>query len=50
MHMASTGTPGNWNFGFVSVKLVGKIDNLDRQAFALSTGFADERFKAGFCS
>jgi len=40
--------PGNWNFGLSGE--VGRIDNLDREAFALSTGFADERFKAGFAA
>ena len=40
--------PGNWNFGFSGE--VGQIDNLDREAIALSTGFADERFKAGFAA
>jgi len=40
--------PGNWNFGFSGE--VGRIDNLDREAIALSTGFGDERFKAGFAA
>jgi len=40
--------PGNWNLGFSGE--VGKIDNLDREAIALSTGFANERFKAGFAA
>lgn len=40
--------PGNWNLGFSGE--VGRIDNLDREAIALSTGFANERFKAGFAA
>ena len=40
--------PGNWNFGFSGE--VGQIDNLDREAIALSTGFGNERFKAGFAA
>ncbi len=41
-------SPGNWNLGFSGE--VGRIDNLDREAIALSAGFADERFKAGFAA
>ena len=40
--------PGKWNLGFSGE--VGRIDNLDREAIALSTGFANERFKAGFAA
>ena len=40
--------PGNFNLGFSGE--VGRIDNLDREAVALSTGFANERFKAGFAA
>jgi len=40
--------PGNWNLGLSGE--VGRIDNLDREAFALSTGFANDRFKAGFAA
>jgi len=38
--------PGNWNFG-VSGE-VGRVDNLDREAFSASVGYASERMKAGF--
>ena len=41
-------SPGNWNLGFSGE--VGRIDSLDREAIALSAGFADERFKAGFAA
>ncbi|WP_427454228.1 DUF7507 domain-containing protein [Litorimonas sp. WD9-15] len=41
-------TPGKWNFGLNGE--VGRIDQLDREAFGLSTGFANERFKAGFAA
>ena len=40
--------PGNWNFGLNGE--VGRIDQLDREAFGLSTGFANDRFKAGFAA
>jgi len=40
--------PGNWNFGLNGE--VGRIDLLDREAFGLTTGFADDRFKAGFAA
>ena len=40
--------PGNFNLGFSGE--IGRIDNLDREALALSTGFANERFKAGFAA
>jgi len=38
--------PGNWNFGLSGE--VGRIDNLDREAFSASVGFASDRLKAGF--
>jgi len=37
--------PGNWNFG-VSGE-VGRVDQLDRQAYSGTVGFADDRIKAG---
>ncbi|MEP3892512.1 MAG: hypothetical protein ABJN52_00770 [Litorimonas sp.] len=40
--------PGKFNLGFSGE--IGRIDNLDREAIALSTGFANERFKAGFAA
>ena len=40
--------PGKWNFGLNGE--VGRVDQLDREAFGLSTGFADDRFKAGFAA
>ena len=40
--------PGNFNLGLSGE--IGRIDNLDREALALSTGFANERFKAGFAA
>ncbi len=41
-------SPGNWNLGLSGE--VGRIDNLDREAIAISTGFSNERFKAGFAA
>jgi len=41
-------SPGNWNLGLSGE--IGRIDNLDREAIALSTGFSDDRFKAGFAA
>ncbi|WP_233353696.1 DUF7507 domain-containing protein [Hellea balneolensis] len=38
--------PGNWNFGLSGE--VGRVDNLDREAFSASVGYASERMKAGF--
>jgi len=37
--------PGNWNLGLSAE--VGRVDELDREAFSASVGFADERMKAG---
>ncbi|MEP3889063.1 MAG: hypothetical protein ABJN69_01275 [Hellea sp.] len=37
--------PGNWNFGLSGE--VGRVDNLDREAFSASVGFASDRMKAG---
>ena len=37
--------PGNWNFGLSGE--VGRVDNLDREAFSGSVGFASDRMKAG---
>jgi uncharacterized repeat protein (TIGR01451 family) len=38
-------TPGNWNFGLSAE--VGKVDDLDREAFSASAGFRDDRMRAG---
>ena len=37
--------PGNWNFGLSGE--VGRVDQLDRQAFSATAGFGDERMRAG---
>ena len=37
--------PGNWNLGLAAE--VGRIDNLDREAFSANVGFASDRIKAG---
>ncbi len=41
-------SPGDWNLSLSGE--VGQVDNLDREAIAVSTGFANERFKAGFAA
>jgi uncharacterized repeat protein (TIGR01451 family) len=38
--------PGNWNFGLSGE--VGRVDNLDREAFSGTIGYSSERMKAGF--
>ena len=38
--------PGNWNFGLSGE--VGRVDNLDREAFSGTVGYASDRMKAGF--
>ena len=37
--------PGNWNFGLSGE--VGRVDNLDREAFSGTVGYASDRMKAG---
>ncbi len=37
--------PGNWNFGLTGE--TGRVDDLDRDAFSATVGFASDRFKAG---
>jgi uncharacterized repeat protein (TIGR01451 family) len=37
--------PGNWNFGLTAE--TGRVDDLDRDAFSATVGFASERLKAG---
>ncbi|MGB0907990.1 MAG: DUF7507 domain-containing protein [Maricaulaceae bacterium] len=37
--------PGNWNMGIAAE--VGRVDDVDREAFSASFGFSDDRMKAG---
>jgi len=37
--------PGNWNFGLSGE--VGRVDNLDREAFSGTVGYSSDRMKAG---